>query len=211
MVDDSMMSISLSDSPPPLLVRKRAATKVLLGPEYPKNLSEILEPPKPERDASRYYKDRIKQGLIFAESTLKDPIRKLSPLGQRAFMHYKDACARWIDLDNHQNSYDEKECKAAKAEWVTTIRYIEDSWQHHSAMELSKTKNAQELQDEILSLMKTSFYAKYGDYFAQVCNDLKTTAREQNVKGWKSLHGKYWSNMWIQIERGTSVGKGLRR
>ncbi|MCJ1348910.1 hypothetical protein MMC31_007143 [Peltigera leucophlebia] len=194
----SSSSRNSAPSPPAIKVRKRASTKVLLEDD-PKELpQEILEPPKPLQNAANYDRKRIGNALLYVDSTLRNPARKLSPIGMRALLLYKDACTRFLEMEVRE-MFDEKDkdVQAARAELIATIRNP-----HFTAcLKVSRSPDAQTLQDELLKLQRTAFYARYGDLFAVVCRQLKHEAEAKKVEGWQSLHYKYWTEIDQKIQQ----------
>jgi hypothetical protein len=74
-------------------------------------------------------------------------------------------CARLLDLEEGEVFEDRpEELEVVKGEWVAAIRTYEQSIQYVACLNVTHTLDAQTLQDEILSLQRTSFYARYGDY-----------------------------------------------
>jgi hypothetical protein len=114
--------------------------------------------------------EHLKKALKYADCTLRNQGRKLSPIGQHALALYKDACARLLDLEEGEVFEDRpEELEVVKGEWVAAIRTYEQSIQYVACLNITRTLDAQTLQDEILSLQRTSFYARYGDYIARTC------------------------------------------
>jgi hypothetical protein len=179
-----------------LKVRKRAKTRTLLGNEYQEVITEVLKPPMPPPNASGYDKKHLREGLKYADFTLRNTERRLSPIGTRALMLYKDACARLLDLEEGE-VYDEEEevVQSVKEEWIATLRAQEESMQSIACLHATHTLDAQTLQDELLSLQRTAFYARYGDILATACRKFKSEAEAEKVEGWKKLRGEYWTNI----------------
>src|SRR4051812_28203910 len=95
----SSSAMPLAPSLASLKVRKRAKTRTLLGDEYREVVTEVLKPPMPPPNASGYDEKHLREGLKYADSTLRNTLRKLSPIGTRALALYKEACARLLDLE----------------------------------------------------------------------------------------------------------------
>ncbi|KAN0073005.1 hypothetical protein V8E54_009119 [Elaphomyces granulatus] len=187
-----------------LRVRKRANTRTLLGDAYVEVVkdSEILPPPRPLQNASDYISntEHLKKALKYADCTLRNQGRKLSPIGQHALALYKDACARLLDLEEGEVFEDRpEELEVVKGEWVAAIRTYEQSIQYVACLNITRTLDAQTLQDEILSLQRTSFYARYGDYMAHTCQELKRAAEAAKVLGWEKLQKSYWTEIGQQL------------
>ncbi|KAF8419768.1 hypothetical protein EV426DRAFT_700947 [Tirmania nivea] len=148
----------------------------------------------PLKNASEYTEDRVRQGLAFADSILRNKIQKLSPLGQIALGLYKDSCARYLDIEDGE-ALDETEVAQLRAEWIATIRAHENSFMLMACLRLTNTQDAQQLQDELVDMMRTRFYARYGDYFAQVSTQLKSYAEANTVPGWQAVAKSYWTDI----------------
>lgn len=108
-------------------------------------------------------------GLIFAEITLQNPTRRLSPVGEQCLRKYKDICARLLDMDKEGEVYDEdsKTVKAICNEWIADMRGYKRNIQYLACLRAIHKEIAQELQDELVNLQKNLFYARYGDIFAR--------------------------------------------
>lgn len=104
------MASSSSETPrkqfPPLSIlnverrRPRANTAELLGREIsPKPDDDPPQPPKPLAYIEDYDIAHYKSGLAYADLTLRQKQRKLSPLGACAVRIYKDACKDLLELE----------------------------------------------------------------------------------------------------------------
>lgn len=189
------MSLSSRNSAPSPTI-KRASIKVLLEDDPEELPQEILDPPKPLQNAANYDRKRMGNALLYVESTLRNLTRKLSPIGMRALLLYKDACARFLEMEVRE-MFDKKDedLEAARAELIATIRMYEQSMQFTACLKVTRSPDAQTLQDELLNLQRTAFYARYGELFAVVCRQLKHEAEAKKVEGWQSLHYKYWTEI----------------
>ncbi|KAH7336086.1 hypothetical protein BKA65DRAFT_479006 [Rhexocercosporidium sp. MPI-PUGE-AT-0058] len=193
-------SASPSPSPPPLFVnRKRSSTKKLLGPAWQQAVTEVIDAPQPEPNSKDYTIDRLRLGLQYADSHLRNPNRTLSPLGVIALTTYKNAIARVIDLENDDTLDDDEGVKAAKAAWLVTIREHEGYAQHAACVKLLPI-NTSKIQDEIIKLQRTVFYARYGDIFADICKQIKSQAEVKKVLGWQSLARQYWTQIDVKLQ-----------
>jgi len=191
----------------PVQGRKRALTKTLLGSQYEETVTSILDPPMPLQDLSEYTAERVRESLRYADTTLRHPERKISPAGGIALQLYKDTCIGLLDmLDVEEGEIFEttaEERKAVEDSHRVFIREAEKGIQINACMQLTRTKSAHELQEEIFKLQRFAFYARYGDYFAGVCNELKITAEKGKLAGWQTLSKAYWSDIAknVEIER----------
>lgn len=112
---------------------------------------------------------------------------------------YKDFCARFLDIEEVED-LDEVELEIVREQWISTIRDHERSLQYMACLRLANTNSAQDLQDSLINLVRTQFYARYGDYFAQACTKLKTHAEVKKVVGWRSLSNSYWTDISREID-----------
>lgn len=183
-------------SPPAIKLRKRAKTEALLGEDFKETVTEILQPQKPLKDDGAYDEKRLKEGLKYADWTLRNVERKLSPIGERGLMLYKEACARMLDLDEGETCDDgEDVVQEVKGEYLSTIRMYEQSIQFTACLRTTRTVDAQSLQDELVKLQRLAFYARYGDILAMACRQLKSEAEAKKVEGWQTLSKTYWTDV----------------
>jgi hypothetical protein len=191
----------------PVQSRKRALTQTLLGSEYEETVTSILDPPQPLQNLSDYTAERVRESLRYADTTLRHPERKVSPAGGIALELYKDTCVSLLDmLDVDEWEIFEttaEERKAVEDSHRVFIREAEKGIQINACMRATKTNSAQELQEEILKLQRTAFYGRYGDYFAEICNNLKVAGEKGKLAGWQTLSKAYWSDIArrVDIER----------
>ena len=189
-------------SPAQLKVRKRADTKTLLGEDYQDVVKDVPLPPQPSQSVLDYKEKNLKERLIYADRAIRNPNRKLSPIGTRALKLYKDACARLLDLEEGE-VYEggEEELEEAKHEWRATIRMYEGSIRYTACLLVTRTSDAQTLQDQLLNLQRTAFYARYGDMLAEACRQLKKEAEIKKVDGWQALQKEYWTEIDKKLQR----------
>jgi hypothetical protein len=146
----------------------------------------------------------VLKGLKYADITLRNTQRKLCPAGTRALQTYKDSCIsllKLLDVEEgeifetpHEERKQVEECHRV------FIREAEKSMQINACMRATGTASEQTLQENILELQRTAFYAKYGDYFSEICNELKEQAQKGNLAGWQKLSGKYWTDIAKQVD-----------
>lgn len=99
--------------------------------------------------------------------------------------------------------FDEKDedLQAAKAELIAIIRMYEQSMQFTACLKFTRSPDAQTLQDELLKLQQTVFYARNGDPYAVAYRQLKYEAGAKKLEGWQPLHYKYWTKIDQKIQQ----------
>lgn len=175
-------------------------TRELLGDVYQETVEGPLPPaPHPSRNSIDYDKTRVIGSLRFADETIRNPIRNLSPIGIQAVRLYKEACAKYLSL-RETDDINKKQVEKAKKEYITTMRIMEQAFQSNLCLETTNTRDAQELQNELVSLLRTQFYARYGEYFAELCKEMRREAEMKKVAGWEKLQKSYWTEIPETIE-----------
>jgi hypothetical protein len=188
-------------------VRKRADAKTLLGDDSQDSVKDIPPPPEPSQNDRDYEKENLKARLIYADRTLRNPERKLPPIGIRALKLYNVACARLLDLEEGETfEGGEKGLEAANDEWRAMIRMYERSIYYTACLKMARTSDEQMLQEKLLDLQRTAFYARYGDMFTEACRQLKKEAEIQKVDGWEFLKG-YWTEIDTTLQKETEAYK----
>lgn len=139
---------------------------------------------------------------MYADTTLRNQDRKLSPIGTRALILYRDVCSSLLNYDGRDGT-DDEELQVIRGEWIATIRMYEQSIQFTSCLKATRSTDAQMHQDQLLNLQRTSSYASYGDIFATACLKLRKEAEACEVAGWQTLQKGYWTdvNRKLVIER----------
>jgi hypothetical protein len=181
------------------MTRKRARTKALLGNEYEEFVTEIVTAPMPLQDTNMYTAERVKKGLYFADCTLRNEARKISPIGHMALVIYKDACARLLQLEN-ENDLDDAEAKVVKKQLIASIRSYERSIQYNAALQATSSDSAESLKDNLLQLQRVNFYARYGDFFSEVCRRLRDKVNALSTDGCQAFEGKYWTKVSSELD-----------
>jgi hypothetical protein len=149
---------------------------------------------------SDYTIPRIRKRLVFADSSLRHPTRKLSPLGQASMKIYKEACAKLLDLETNEQAMDAEELEALKSERIAELRTYERELEYMPCMHLLNSGIEQTLQDKILELKQIEFHARYGEFFAEACRLLKHFADSKKVPGHAALQRKFWTDIWETIK-----------
>lgn len=102
-------------------------------------------------------------------------------------MLHRDACSCLLEFDDGEIFDDEGEVQVIREEWIATIRMYEQSIQFTSSLQATRSADAQMLQEEIINLQITSFYARYGDIFGMACRKLNNDAEACKFAGWQAL------------------------
>ena len=66
-------------------------------------------------------------------------------------------------------------------------------------MQILNSRDAQEIQDKLITLHQIQFCARYGDYFADICSHIKAKIAEQKIDGWRYLSKRYWTEIQRKI------------
>lgn len=108
---------------PAIKVCKKTSTKVLLENNPKKLPQKIFDPLKLLQNTANYDQKRIGNALLYAKFTLYNPTWKLSSIGMRALLLYKNACARFLEMEARE-TFDKKDknVEAARNELIATIR-----------------------------------------------------------------------------------------
>jgi hypothetical protein len=71
----------------------------------------------------------------------------------------------------------------------------EQSIQYTACLQITRTSDAQTLQEQLINLQRRAFYARYGDMLAEACWQLKKEAEIKKVEGWQTLQNDYWTEI----------------
>ncbi|CZT41359.1 uncharacterized protein RSE6_01086 [Rhynchosporium secalis] len=180
------MDTSSSETPVPQLTlfrtRPRADMKSLLGAHYQEVIPDQRIDPLPPGIESDYTRERLLKSLSYADALLRTKHRKLSPIGGRALMLYKDAS-------------------------LALIRTHEEAVRFRAFLNLVRPLNNATLYESIIALQKTAFYARYGDVFAQVCGSIRAEAEARKIHGWEALVKSYWTEIQAKITAERDIWK----
>lgn len=106
----------------------------------------------PLQNAANYDHKRIINALLYADSTLRCPNQKLSPIDMRAPLVDKDA-STFLDMEEGERHNEKDEnVEAARAEWIAVIRTSEHSMQFIACLKVNRSPDAQPFQNELLNL-----------------------------------------------------------
>jgi hypothetical protein len=120
-------------------------------------------------------------------------------------LQYKEACAQLLNLEAELAEMEEgeylpdelqdDEIKACRLEWAATMRTYEESLQYYACLRATATDSAQTLQEKMVHLLQTLFYARYGDMFGEACRLLQKKSESTKVEGWNQLSKNYWTDI----------------
>ncbi|XMA07480.1 hypothetical protein WAI453_000271 [Rhynchosporium graminicola] len=206
------MDTSSSETPVPQLTlsrtRPRADTKSLLGAHYQEVIPDQRIDPLPPGIESDYTRERLLKSLAYADALLRTKHRKLSPIGGRALLLYKDAVATLLDMEEGDITGDmEDDFELIKDESLALIRTHEEAVQFRACLNLVRPLNNATLYESIIALQKTAFYARYGDVFAQVCGSIRAEAEARKIHGWEALVKSYWTEIQAKITTERDIWK----
>ena len=85
-------------------------------------------------------------------------------------------------------------------EQIAQIREMERGYQYNASMKVLRTSGSQEMQEQVLSLLKIAYYARYGDYLASICKKIKKDAEEYKTTGHDTLR-RYWTDIDRDLKR----------
>lgn len=146
----------------------------------------VLALPSPEADPVLYTEKRLTRGIDYvtarrAERVVSNPTNNLLTL-------YDQAChAAIAEL---QDGREPEEI----GHLLDEVRHyeLEMSNKHWAIKVLSHRE--EEMVERLLSLRKTTFHARYGDYFSQIAKKLRSTAWTYKTDHWKFLVSQpYWT------------------
>jgi hypothetical protein len=158
---------------------------------------DVVPPcPKPLERSTQYDQTRLMENIRFANAVLAT--RKLTPLGQKAFANYKEACkSAWKHLTEKTPDPTDPEAEEAYEDvrdgYIYIVRQFERSEQWMECLQLTKSKDVDELQQNLIKLHRIGIFARYGDALAIACNTLQEVAQKDKLLG-GFLTG-YWTDI----------------
>ena len=156
--------------------------------------------PMPEATLNDYTTERIEMGLQYADTTLRNPERKLTLFGQRAILLYQKACTGLLKLQQSE-AFEAQDKNTAREELLIQIRQYEQSIADSNLMRSLGSSNEQEMQDRVLELKRIEFFARYGVLLAGPCKQLKIAVEEGKTENWHRLTKAYWTEINDRINR----------
>lgn len=140
-------------------------------------------------------------GLTYADQTLQNHSRQLSPIGIRALILYRDACARSLELgDRDVFDQDEKMVQTLRDQSISFIKAYEDGITFTMSLQTIRSTDAQILQDEILKLQRATFYARYGEIFVSMCRRFGKMSEARKFGSWKASGNGYWVDVNCKLQ-----------
>lgn len=184
--------------------RVLASTKPLLGDSYKEEVEPVPEVPIPAKRISEYTEARIKEGLYFVDHTLRNKRRQISPRALHCLTLYKNALKAILEKEYT----DENE----RRELLCTIRLFENDIKANGFLHSTEDTNVLLIQ-RLSQLRRYGFAARYGDYFAGVCRDLKMQTELEQTQHFRRLVGweRYWSHINKEIESERRLWERYRR
>ncbi|KAI1947143.1 hypothetical protein LOZ57_003381 [Ophidiomyces ophidiicola] len=157
-------------------------------------------------EIEQYRGNALKKRLAYADDVLQNHHQRISPVAAKSLAIYKKACKSLIEMEERE-WYKEHApwFKEAQEEWRMTVSCIDCAMQYRKWLRMTGTDSAEKLQDQILALKRSNFYARYGDLFEETCCQLKVLVDEHKVSGRESLSKKYWTEIAQNIKSESSV------
>ncbi|KAK3936447.1 hypothetical protein QBC46DRAFT_321463 [Diplogelasinospora grovesii] len=178
--------------------RKRASTHAILGDLFEEEVINIpTRGPEPPKAADMYTEARLKEGLLYADTTLRYKQRKLSPLAAHCITLYKATMKAALEGD----WMDEEERIAL----LNTILVYETEIYGTRALGFPSVTVDMNTVDRLAQLRRYVFAVRYGDYMAGVYERLKIPAQEDSTSYFEQLPGweRYWTDVQAEIEKET--------
>jgi hypothetical protein len=184
-----MPAIDLSNSTKPV----PASTRTLFEVSYKEELEPAPQAPIPVKTITEYTEVRLKKCLYFADHTLRNKRRQITPRVFHCFTLYKATLRAML----------EKEYTAERERLglLCTLRLFENDI--HAQSFLRPTVDTKVLLVQRLSqLRRYEIAARYGDYFPRICKDLKIDTEPEQTQHFKQSVGweRYWSHINKEIE-----------
>lgn len=185
----SLFGILIIMSLSKFIKRARASTKSLLGDSYEEDVIDNPPIPEPPRDISAYSEERLKMGLRFADHSLRNKKRKVSPIAHHCLTLYKATLKAVLEKEYDDN--DEKK------ELLSSVLLFERDIYTRDFLRRPVDTGDLNLVERLSQLRHFEFAARYGDYLARVCDQLKITARMEETKCFEQLN--VWDRYWTDI------------
>lgn len=172
---------------------RRSTTRELLGATYQETIGSPLSSAPGPRRSNEYDEDRVRHSLQWADETIRNSTRTLAPIGIQAVRLYKETCASYLSLGETD----------AKKEYIAAIIVMEKAFNFHLFLDNTNAQQGEQLlQDELVRLYQSQFYARYGEYFLDFCGELgiEADAEMKKFTGWEKLQRSYWAEIGDKIE-----------
>ncbi|OIW23088.1 hypothetical protein CONLIGDRAFT_649921 [Coniochaeta ligniaria NRRL 30616] len=155
---------------------QRSNTRKILGDSYQEVVEEAPKPLAPEPEPSAYTRDRLVMSLSYADRALREKNPKVSPLTQHCLTIYKQAAK-----DALQNDFPPKELL------LNIMLYERDLYTKRKLTNPGWSVDGTWV-DRLCMLRRYEFAARYGGYFKEACEKLKTSAKEFQTKYYEEIH-----------------------
>ncbi|KAK3364306.1 hypothetical protein B0T25DRAFT_529761 [Lasiosphaeria hispida] len=173
------------------LTRPRASTRAILGAQYDEAVDTDPQPPAPLASIDQYDEARLKEGLLYADRTLRIKHRVVSPMAAHLLGLYKATVKSAIEKEWADDN--------ERVTLLKTLFVYERELYINNALRLPSKHVDTSIMDRLLELRRYEFAARYGDYVGEVCKKLKVKAKEQSTLFFHQLHG--WDRYWTDIAR----------
>ncbi|KAL2048872.1 hypothetical protein ABVK25_010878 [Lepraria finkii] len=168
--------------------RKRGDTTSLLPSSYDPDTDVMPELPICEASPSLYTRERLQQGLVYAERCLKR--RDISPRSELFMQLYKEELKDALKAETMEQR--ENHAMMVMAE----ERLIQDK----GFLRPLKSAHRAELEDQLLQLRELQYLKRYGDYMKIIPTRLRLHAGKHKSENWQSISGNnYWSRIAVTL------------
>ncbi|KAL2874762.1 hypothetical protein SGCOL_010015 [Colletotrichum sp. CLE4] len=160
-----------------------------------------MEPvvPEPPHLLSAYNDQRLRQGLSFADQTLRQTQRKVSPITGHCLNIYKTTLKAVLEQD-----YDGEE---EKEKLLAQVQTYEHNIYTRRLLKGPRDTAQATLVGRLTELRQYEFAARYGEYQAILCKKLKMHAQTFRTKNFEQLQG--WNRYWTEIQEDLKAEKHL--
>ncbi len=141
-------------------------------------------PPKVEQLTENYTDERLQQGLLFAETILAR--RDITPRSVHFMTAFKDEVIDALEaLTDDERKYR-----------VGGVRLLERVLEKHDFLHVEQPDEVKKLQADLLSLRKTQYYARYGEYLNEIPNQVRSYVTGSDIPNNSLLSSR---QQWTEI------------
>ncbi|KAI4141133.1 MAG: hypothetical protein LQ340_007717 [Diploschistes diacapsis] len=146
--------------------------------------------PIPEVVHEAYNLERVCHARAYAEERLRSTTRKVTPITETFLTVYRSACDAWLSAS--ENGFKGTNRLAL----VREIRDYEAALNDRLWLKALPTDDKYEQTQDLATARKEHMYARYGDYLARICHDLRITSEANQNPGHERIGAR---NRWTDI------------